>query len=120
MNGTAGPSGLAQMLLVFGVVPRMQATPRDLPEQKERMLALRNARSDMVKNIAKSRLSSAVRMIATRAVDSDVKIEMDVLVSREGPVKKWIGPYRVTAIDENMICINRNGWMSLIYIYKVK
>ena len=120
MNSTAGPSGLAPMLLVFGIVPRMPVTPRDLPKQKERMLALQNARSDMVKNIAKSRLSSARRMNVPRAVDSNVKIGMDVLVYRERPVNKWTGPFKVTAIDEKMVWINKNGRMSLVSIDKVK
>ena len=61
MNCTDGPNGLALSLLVFGIVPRMQMTPADLPEQREIMKASQKALSEMAKHISRSRLRRARR-----------------------------------------------------------
>lgn len=86
VNSTAGTIGLAPMLLVFGLVPRTPVKPRDLPEQRERMLTLPHAIYEMVEHIAKSRLSSARRMNVTDAVGNCISVDMEVLLYREKPV----------------------------------
>ena len=88
MNSTAGPSGLSPMLLVFGIVRRMPVKPRDLPQQRERILYLHNERSEMIKHLAMSRLRSTKRMNMPRAAGNDINVGMDVLLYCERPVNK--------------------------------
>ena len=88
MNSTGGPGGLAPMLLVFGIVPRMPVKPRDLPQQRERILYLHNERSEMIKHLAMSRLRSTKRMNMPRAAGNDINVGMDVLLYCERPVNK--------------------------------
>ena len=89
MNETAGPNGLCPTLLVFGVVPRMPLSTIDLPNQRERMRALKTARMEMVKQVAKSRLSTAKNRNVPAAADSEIKAGNEVFVYREG-VRQWV------------------------------
>ena len=58
-NETAGQNGLCPLLLVFGVLPRMLLSMMDLRKQRDRMKALKLARLEMSKQVAKERLSKA-------------------------------------------------------------
>ena len=119
MNETAGPNGLSPILLVFGVHPRMPLPTTDLPEQRERMKALKLARSEMVKAIARSRLATAKRSNVPAASDSLIKSGMEVLVYREGP-KQWNGPYAVISVDEKQVVLNIDNHNKTFSVDKVK
>ena len=119
MNETAGPNGLSPILLVFGVHPRMPLPTTNLPEQRERMKALKMARSEMVKAIARSRLSTARRSNVPAASDSLIEAEMEILVHREGP-KQWNGPYRVISVDEKQVVLNIDNQHKTYSVDKVK
>ncbi len=99
MNDTAGQNGLVPTLLVFGVVPRFPSGSRDIPEQQNRMRAIKSSRDEMVKAVAASRLRTAKSRNVPGAADNEVKVGMDVLVYRERPENKWFGPYKVVAGD---------------------
>lgn len=69
MNETAGPYGLSPMILVFGIILRISITPVDLPE-RERMKALRTARAEIVKQVAVSRIRTALQQRVPVLTDS--------------------------------------------------
>lgn len=78
MSNTAGPHGLAPILLVFGVVPQFPLGFYDLPKQRERMNARHKARSEMTKVVATARIQTALNRNVPAAEDSEVKIGSQV------------------------------------------
>lgn len=119
MNCTAGKDGLSPILLVFGVVPPISVGVTILPAQKERMKAMKLARTEMVKALAESRLTTAMRRNVPSATDNDVRIGGRVLFWRED-TNRYEGPYLVIAGDHKQLWILINGNMRLISIDKVK
>ncbi len=63
----------------------------------------------MVKEVAASRLRTAVSRNVPGAADNEVKVGMDVLVHRERHENKWVGPFKVIAGDEKALWLNENG-----------
>lgn len=120
MNNTAGPAGLVPTLLVFGIVPRTAISPVDLPAQKVRLEAMRTARDEMRRTVARARLRAALRMRVPRAADADVAAGMAVLVFREKPVNSWVGPYTVIKADGKLVWIDVDGTAKLFSVDKVK
>lgn len=120
MNDSAGPHGLVPTLLVFGVMPRIPIAPADLPEQVARMKAMISARSEMTAVMAKSKLSTVLRSNIPAAALSDITIGSEVLVYREKPENKWVGPYRVLTIDGKVVHVDANGTSMQLSIDKVK
>lgn len=92
MSNTSGPAGLVPTLLVFGIGTHTPICPVDLPAQKVRLEAMRRARDEMRRTIARARLRKALRMRVPRATDADVAAGLAVLVFREKPFKCWVGP----------------------------
>lgn len=119
MNETAGPKGLSPMLLVFGVSPRTPLSTKDLPEQRERMKALKTARIEMAKHVAKARISTAKHSNVPRAADADIKAGVDVLTYREGQ-NEWTGPFKVLSSDGKQVIVEVNGKQKVFSIDKVK
>ncbi len=84
MNQTAGADGYLSSSPRVGINPRMPVNPVDLPMQRERNKALVEARADMVKHVARARLSTAVRRNVPKASNT-TSPGMRVLVYREKP-----------------------------------
>ena len=120
MNDTAGPNGLVPTLLVFGVLPRVPIIPSKLPDQLDRLKLMRSAKKEMAQVIAKSKLTKALRMNIPSSCNRSIKIGDDVLVYREPPVKKWIGPFKVVNVDDKMAHLDYNGELKLYSIDKLK
>ena len=109
VNDTAGPNGLVPTLLVFGILPRALAVPIDLPQQRERMEALRSACDEMAKVISQRRHTTALKSNTPAATSCDVSIGTEVLVNREAPVRKWDGPYPVRDVLGKHVFIDIKG-----------
>lgn len=120
MNDTAGPNGLVPTLLVFGVLPRVPIIPSKLPDQLDRLKLMRSAKKEMAQVIAKSKLTKAMRMNIPSACNRSIKIGDDVLVYREPPGNKWIGPFKVVNVDDKMAHLDYNGELKLYSIDKLK
>lgn len=120
MNQTAGPNGLVPTLLVFGVLPRMPVAPVSLPAQRDRVMAMHAARNEMAKHVAKSRLERAARSRVPAAADAVIRAGTSVLVYREKPVDRWIGPYEVLSTDGKQVWLNVGNSVKLFSIDKVK
>ena len=121
MNDTAGPKGLVPSLLVFGVMPRILLPGSvQLPGQVQRMNAMQAARNDMSKEVARSRLSTALRSNVPAATNRDISIGSEVLVFKEPPVNKWVGPFHVLDVRDKSVFINSQGRTMQMSIEKVK
>ena len=119
INCTAGPNGLSPVLLVFGITPRIQMGNQDLPEQRKRMVAMKLARDEMLRVIARTRLSTAKLRNVPVSSDSDILIGSQVLFYRENS-KSWKGPYTVVAGDGKQLWLLVDGTMKLVSVDKVK
>ena len=120
MNDTAGPDGLVPTLLVFGAMPRIPLVPVALPGQVERMKAMEDARAEMSKIMAKSRLRRALKSKVSPATDADISIGEEVLVYKEKPINEWLGPGKVLSIDKKSLKVDLDGNVSTLSIDKVK
>ena len=109
MNDTAGYHGLVPTLLVFGVMPQIPITPVDLPNQMVRMRAMARTRKEMSCVIAKEKISKALRMNVPTAALNDIAIGSQVLVYREKPENRWVGPHRVIGIKGKCIFLDLDG-----------
>lgn len=76
------------MLLVFGVLPRKPNHPIDLPNQREWMRALQNARERMGNIAAAARVREATTWKATSAVEYEIIVGNMFLVYWDTPIKK--------------------------------
>lgn len=104
-NDTAGENGLVSTVLVFGVVPRMPPRPHVLPKNVSGLNTMIKARKGSSKTIAQSRMATALqRSVPVAAVA--VTIGDAVLMFREKPVGKWIGPYIVVKTNGKLLTLN--------------
>lgn len=120
MNCTAGKNGLSPCLLVFGISPRIPGGTNEQPEQRKRMLALKIARSEMLKVIARQRLATAIQKNVPKVANHDISIGSDVLLYKERPVNRWLGPYKVIAGDMKNLLLNVDGRIVPASVDKVK
>lgn len=120
VNDTAGPTGLVPTLLVFRILPRLPIFPKDLPVQRDRMKAMQLARTEMTQIIAKARVHAALSKNVPSAADTDIKIRDNVLVYREKPVGKWMGPYLVPDVRDKSVFVDVNGKVTQFSVDKVK
>ncbi len=120
MNVTAGRNGLSPCLLVFGVSPRIPTGTHNLPIQRERMLALSVARSEIMKFVAKQRLSTALRRHFPKMTGHDVPIVSDVLFYKERLRNESVGPYKVIAGENKNLLLNLDGRINPESIDKIK
>lgn len=121
MNDTAGPKGMVSSLLVFRVMPRtLLPGSVQLPGQIERMRAMQAARKDMSKEIASSRTSTALRSLVPAATNYNIIIGSEVLVFKENPLNKWIGPFCVLDVKDKTVFVNAEGHTTQLSIDKVK
>ena len=119
MYETAVQNGLYSVLPVFVVLPRIPLTTVDLPRQRERMQALKLARLEMSKQVAKARLSTARNSNVPAASDSELKAGDKVLLYHEGP-REWLGPYLVLSCKQKQVILDIDGTRKPYSIHKVK
>lgn len=98
LNESAGPNGLVPKLLVFGTMPRIPVRLADMPGQVDLMSALEKAHLELLKMIAASRVSRALRSNVLSAAIQNIKIGDELLVYREES-KQWEGPHQVLDVD---------------------
>ncbi|OSX79162.1 hypothetical protein BU14_0085s0013 [Porphyra umbilicalis] len=102
MNKTIGPHGLVPTLLVFGLIPRVPVSPLRLPTQQDRMRAAETACKEMRAQVARTRVQAALRLRVPAAADADLPVGTSVLVYREPPTNRWIGPHPIVARRDEM------------------
>ena len=108
LNDTMGPEGLVPSLLVFGVLPRFPAVNTKLPNQVERMEALKNARAEAAAITAQIRVRKALLAKVPRNVDLVLKRGDLVRVFRETD-KRYTEPYPVERVDGTQVFIIVNN-----------
>lgn len=69
INDTPGPDDLVPTLLFVGVMPRLPIKPHNLPDQVIRMKAMKQARYEAVKLVARSRFATAITSNVPAAAD---------------------------------------------------
>lgn len=94
VNGTAGPSGTVPSWLLFGVVPRLPIHPLPLPNNTDRMMALRLAGDEMARITARARIETALSRNTPGAADAIIRMGETVLWYRDKPIERWTGSAR--------------------------
>lgn len=107
-NDTAGPNGLVPTLLVFGVLPRLPISVKELPDQRSRFAAQAVAKDEMVKLSALARINKALRTNAPACTQYDIRIGDEVLAYREKN-RRWHGPYKVVDVKGKSLTLNIDG-----------
>lgn len=120
VNDTAGPSGLVPTLLVFGVHPRIPLLAKELPDNAARMKALHEARKEMVTLSHQSKLRTASRSQVPVAADREYLMGEEVLMFREKPVGKWVGPYLICKKDGKMLTLDTGDRLIRASVDRVK
>lgn len=119
VKDTAGPSGLVPTLLLFGILPLIGVVPKDLPEHKDRMKAMHTACNEMAIIYQQHRLNTALRCSITSAA-AEYKIGDEVLMYREKPIGKWIGPYVIGHKVDKMLSLDTGDRLIRASVYKDK
>jgi len=70
--------------------------------------------------ITKERVYRALRNNVPKSHESEVKFCMSVLVFKEKPINKWVGPHLVIARDGKMVIVNMNGTPTILNADKLK
>eukprot|EP00170_Pyropia_yezoensis_P002014 contig_8608_g2018 len=87
---------------------------------RERSKALVEAGTNMVRHVARARLSTALRRNVPKASDNEIHPCMRVLVYREKPIDEWQGPYTVHGHDGKHAWLDINDRLKLFSIDKIK
>lgn len=120
LNDTVGPHGLGPTLLVFGIMPRIPFVHVNLPDQIERMKAMTEARKEMGKRMAATLLKKAMKMNAPAAATRNIQIGSEVLVYKEKPIRKWLGPHLVLDVQGKAVFVDTKGNTVQLSVDKVK
>lgn len=94
LNDKAGPNMLFPALLVLEIMLCTTLTPTAVPKQVERLIALDEARKEIVQITAASKVSKAFRSQLTAAAITHLRIGDDVLMYRNES-DSWQVPYKV-------------------------
>lgn len=103
VNDTVGKNRLVITIIVFGIIPRTNILPQRFPEQMYRMCAMHDARIEMQKLVSSTRMQVALYRRLPLAVDNEVTAGEEVLMYREKPIGRWVGPYTVMTIADRML-----------------
>ena len=101
-------------------MPRTVLAPSDLPKQKKRMQAMESARTEMVKFILQHRINTALRSNIPAATSSNITIGSEVLIYREPPVNKWVGPHKVCDSFGKYVFVESKGRLANFSMDKIK
>lgn len=119
-NDMGGTDGLVPTLLVFGSLPRIPIGIHHSPDNISRMKAISTARREATKVISQHRLDVALNKLVPGAANNDLKIADEVLMYREKPVAKWVGPYIITSINGKQVTLDTGDRTILASIDKLK
>ncbi len=115
MNDTIGENGLVPSKLVFGIIPRYPILNTDLPNQKERMEAIKLAQAEMNSIIAERRVLAALTKKIPPAADRQYNLGEEVLIYDE-KVKEWVGPAIVVDCTGRMVTVrSKDGKLRQTY-----
>lgn len=120
VNDTAGPNGLVPTLLVFGVIPRIPLRASQLPNQIVRMNAMADARKEMEQIVARSRIAAALNWNVPKCSDQQFNVSDEVLMFREKPVGKWVGPYTIKSINNKSVVLDTGDRNILSSVDKIR
>ena len=113
VNDSMGPEGFIPTLLVYGTMPNFPVRNITQPKQRERMVALAAARSEMATITADLRVSRALRAKLPPATRYDLVPGDNVLVYREETshrgrrAGKYVGPFRISKIRDKQVFVIR-------------
>lgn len=82
---------LEPTILVYGVIPRFVIINIELPNQKDRMEAIKTAQAEMTAKVAERRIRTALAHEIPPAADQSFKVGEEVLVNSENG-KEGTGP----------------------------
>lgn len=94
-NDAAGPSGLVPSLLVVSIIPRLLVGPATLTAYTESMKAAISVQKELVDTIVQQRSETALHRRLPVTADSIMQVSNEVLLFREYPIAKRVGPYVV-------------------------
>jgi len=120
MNTTVGPHGLVPTLLVFGMIPRVPVSPLRLPTQEDRMRAAEAACREMRAQVARARVQAALRLRVPAAADADLPVGTLVLVYREPPTNRWIGPHPIVTRRDKLAWVEIDGRLRPYHVDKLR
>ena len=78
------------------------------------------ARREMSKETAQNRLTTALKSNVAAAAHHGIGIGSEVLVYKEPPLNKWIGPFRVLDIKGKAVFVEAEGRITQLSVDKVK
>jgi len=108
MNDTMGPEGIVPTLLVYGIMPHVQATKGTLPNQKERMKAITTSQLEMNTITAELRIRKALLSKVPPSADYILNVGSKVRVVRESD-RVIKGPFTITRVDGKQIFVDYDG-----------
>lgn len=104
MNDTMVKNELVPFRLFFGIISRFPILTTNLPEQKERMEAVKAAQAKIITTVAQRRVFDALIINIPPAANRSYKIrEADLHYSELK--KKWIEPLTVISAEERTITV---------------
>ena len=105
VNDTAGPDGNVPSLLVFGVLPKIPHVQVRSTSQEERMKALKLAREEYERIVARRRIQHGLLQKPPPSADFRFSPGQPVYVYREN-LKHFTGPHLVMHIDEKKALVD--------------
>lgn len=115
-----GPEDLVSSLLVVGILPRFQISPKQYPENFSRLSAIVKAQKEANRIISQHRFETAMNRYAPNATDNDIIISAEVLVFCEKPVGRWIGPFVVYSVNGKMLALDTGNRTFMAFVDMVK
>jgi hypothetical protein len=118
MNDTMGPYGLVPSLLVFVMVLRFPIIDANVPDQEQRVLAMKVSREEYQNVVAEMRVKAALLHNVPAAADMQYK-EGDLMLAKYENRDTWDGPFEVVAVDDKILTVrdpnNLKRWKSTEY-----
>lgn len=108
VNDTMSENGLVLTRLVYGDVPRFPIINTELPNQKDRLEAIKTAQAEMNAIVAERRIRTALAYEITPPSDRIYKVGEEVHVCSENRID-CIGPLRVESMQGRMVTVQSLG-----------
>ena len=105
INDTAGPHGLVQSLLLFGVIPRIPGEEEICPNQSRRAEAMEIAREEYRQIVSRSRVRVALQRKPPPAANYRFIHKKPVYVYREKE-RHWTGHHLVDSSDAKQVFVD--------------
>lgn len=119
MNRTVNVDGICPMLLVFGMMPPISTLTGILPSHAERIRAMKAARDEYSKIVAKQRINRAKQIRPPPSSESNISPGDVVYVYREKP-KQWVGPITCIYREGKHVLVDISGTLKSFNISQLK